>query len=152
MKVLFVCTWNIHRSRFAEEVFNYLAKKSNSKYQAFSAGFKVGGYKFRTIYSPALDNLKKINIVPLRSNDFSKHIDDVDLSEYDRIICMDEVEHKPMVLANSSLQNNLFEYWNIIDEPKMKSELSLQKCYQKVENLLRDLDQQLFINVNTKLI
>ena len=140
MKVLFVCTWNIHRSRFAEEVFNYLAKKSNDKHQAFSAGFRFGSNSFRTIYYPALDNLKKLNIVPLRPNDFSKHIDDVDLFNYDRIICMDEGEHKPMVLANPNLQNDLFEYWNIIDEPKMKSELSLQKCYQKVENLLGDLD------------
>ena len=151
MKVLFVCTQNIHRSRFAEEVFNYLAKKSNSKHQAFSAGFRVGDYSFRTIYYPALDNLKKLNIAPLRPNDFSKHIDDVDLSEYDRIICMDEGEHKPKVLANPSLQNDLFEYWNIIDEPKVKSEISLPKCYQKVDNLLRDIDQQLFINAKTNL-
>ena len=140
MKVLFVCTWNIHRSRFAEEVFNYLTKKSNSKHQAFFAGFKVGNYNFRTIYYLALNNLKKLNIVPLRPNDFSKHIDDVDHSKYDRIICMDEVEHRPMVLANPSLQNVLFEYWNIIDESKVKSEISLPKCYQKVESLLRDID------------
>ena len=140
MKVLFVCTWNIYRSRFAEEVFNFFAKKSNSKHQAFSAGFRVGNYNFRTIYYPALDNLKKLNIVPLRPNDFSKHIDDVDLYEYDKIICMDEGEHKPMVLGNPSLQKDLFQYWDIIDQPKVKSEISLPKCYQKVKNLLSDFE------------
>jgi len=140
MKVLFVCTANIHRSRFAEEVFNHLAKKSDSAHQAFSAGLRVGDYSFRTIYYPALDNLKKFNITPLRSSAHSIHIDNVDISEYGRIICMDEGEHKPMVLANPNLKNDLFEYWNIIDEPKVKSEISLPKCFQRVESLLRDLD------------
>ena len=140
MKVLFVCTANIHRSRFAEEVFNHLAKKGDSVHQAFSAGLRVGDYSFRTIYYPALDNLKKFNITPHRPSAHSMHIDDVDLSEYGRIICMDEGEHKPMVLANPNLKNDLFEYWNIIDEPKVKSELSLPKCFQRVESLLSDLD------------
>ena len=62
-----------------------------------------------------LDNLKKLNIIPFRLEDFSKHIDDVDLSENDKIICIDESEHKPMVLYNPSLQKYLFEYWGIID-------------------------------------
>ena len=140
MNVLFVCTANIHRSRFAEEVFNHLAKKSNSVHEAFSAGLRVGDYSFRTIYYPALDNLKKFNITPLRPNADSTHIDDVELHEYSRIICMDEGEHKPMILANSKLQNDLFEYWDIIDEPKMKSEISLPKCYRKVESLFKDLE------------
>ena len=77
MKVLFVCTANIHRSRFAEEVFNHLAKKTNSVHEAFSAGLRVGDYSFRTIYYPALDNLKKFNITPLRPNADSIHIDNV---------------------------------------------------------------------------
>ena len=140
MKVLFVCTANIHRSRFAEEVFNYLAKKGDSAHQAFSAGLRVGDYSFRTIYYPALDILKKFNITPLRPSIHSIHIDDVELSEYGRIICMDEGEHEPMVTANVNLDDGLFEYWNIIDEPKVKSEISLPKCFQKVEDLLRDMD------------
>ena len=140
MKVLFVCTANIHRSRFAEEVFNHLAKKGDSVHQAFSAGLRVGDYSFRTIYYPALDNLKKLKITPLRPNDHSIHIEEVDIHEYDRIICMDEGEHRPMVTGNANLDDDLFEYWNIIDEPQVKSDISLPKCFQKVEYLLRDMD------------
>tara|TARA_Y100001970_G_scaffold49331_1_gene62484 strand:+ start:667 stop:1092 length:426 start_codon:yes stop_codon:yes gene_type:complete len=140
MKVLFVCTANIHRSRFAEEVFNFLAKEKNSVHRAFSAGLKVGDYSFRTIYYPALNNLKKLNITPLRPNDYSTHIDDVEIREYDRIICMDEYEHKPMVMANANLGDEIFEYWNIVDEPKVKSDISLPKCFQKVEDLLTEID------------
>ena len=81
-KVLFVCTANIHRSRFAEEVFNYLCAKHNKDYHAFSAGLRVGDYSFRKIYYPALENLKAFNIIPTRPDDLSKHIKDVELENY----------------------------------------------------------------------
>ena len=138
-KVLFVCTANIHRSRFAEEVFNYLCAKYNKDYHAFSAGLRVGDYSFRKIYYPALENLKAFNIIPKRPNDLSKHIKDVNLENYDKIICMDEVEHKPMVNSDPKLSNYNFEYWNITDMPKVDSDVSLPICYKKVENLLNEM-------------
>ena len=138
-KVLFVCTANIHRSRFAEEVFNYFCAKHNKDYHAFSAGLRVGDYSFRKIYYPALENLKAFNIIPIRPNDLPKHIKDVDLENYDKIICMDEVEHKPMVTSDPKLSNYNFEYWNITDMPKVDSDVSLPICYKKVKNLLNEM-------------
>tara|TARA_A100001011_G_scaffold94934_1_gene99769 strand:+ start:5838 stop:6266 length:429 start_codon:yes stop_codon:yes gene_type:complete len=138
-KVLFVCTANIHRSRFAEEVFNFFCTKHNKDYHAFSAGLRVGDYSYRKIYFPALENLKVFNIIPKRPNDLSKHIKDVNLENYDKIICMDEDEHKPMVNSDPKLSNYNFEYWNITDMPKVDSNVSLPICYKKVENLLNEM-------------
>jgi len=138
-KVLFVCTANIHRSRFAEEVFNFFCTKHNKDYHAFSAGLRVGDYSYRKIYFPALENLKIFNIIPKRPNDLSKHIKDVNLENYDKIICMDEDEHKPMVNSDPKLSNYNFEYWNITDMPKVDSNVSLPICYKKVENLLNEM-------------
>ena len=138
-KVLFVCTANIHRSRFAEEVFNFFCTKHNKDYHAFSAGLRVGDYSYRKIYFPALENLKVFNIIPKRPNDLSKHIKDVNLENYDKIICMDEDEHKPMVNSDPKLSNYNFEYWNITDMPKVDSDVSLPLCYKKVENLLNEM-------------
>ena len=53
---------------------------------------------------------------------------------------MDEIEHKPVVLSNPNLQKDLFEYWDIIDEPEAKSKIFLPKCYQKVKNLLSNFE------------
>ena len=61
-KVLFVCTANIFRSRFSEEVYNHLANQKNLPTSAFSAGLKVGAYLTRKIYKPALDKLKLFKI------------------------------------------------------------------------------------------
>ena len=137
-KVLFVCTANIHRSRFAEEVFNYFCIKNNIKVHAFSAGLKVGDYRFRKIYYPALENLKKYDIAPLRPDDLSKHIDLINLENYDKLICMDEFEHKPMVRSNPKLLGYNFEYWNITDMPKVDSDISLPMCYKKVQSLFNN--------------
>ena len=81
-KVLFVCTANIFRSRFSEEVYNHLAIKKDLPTNAFSAGLKVGSYLTRTIYKPALDKLKLFKIKPLRSDDLSIHINEIELTDY----------------------------------------------------------------------
>ena len=137
--ILFVCTGNIFRSRFAEEVFNHLCKINGVDATAFSAGLQVGRYKQRKIYRPAMNELERLKIEPLRSNEDSVHIDDIDVSIYDQIICMDEEEHKPMVRSNELLSGFTFQYWNIVDMPKVPSDISLPRCYKKVETLIDQL-------------
>ena len=141
--ILFVCTANIFRSRFAEEVFNFLAIKERIPAKAFSAGLKVGEYHVRKIYRPALEQLTKFNIKPKRPNELSVHINEVQLSKYDLLICMDEAEHKPMVLSNSKLNDINFEYWDIIDEPKVQSDVSLPICFSKVKELVDGLKNKI---------
>ena len=135
-KVLFVCTANIFRSRFSEEVYNQFAKKLNIPSEAFSAGLRVGEYTTRKIYTPALQQLKYYNINPSRKDHLSIHIDDLDLNVYDMIICMDEVEHRPMVEMNDQLNKINIDYWNIVDEPMVSSRISLPLCYEKVKGLV----------------
>ena len=142
-KILFVCSANIFRSRFAEEVFNSLTQSSKISAQAFSAGLKVGEYHIRKIYRPAMDQLKHLNITPKRPDELSVHINDINLQDYDRFICMDENEHRPMVESNPLVQNIDFEYWNIIDEPKVESDVSLPICYNNVKELILDLNGEL---------
>ncbi len=142
-KVLFVCTANIFRSRFSEEVYNHLVNKNNIPSTAFSAGLMVGSYKTRKIYRPALEQLNAFNIKPLRENELSIHVDDLCLSDYKKIICMDEEEHKPMVDGNNNLKNRDLEYWNIVDEPKVSGDISLPNCYRKVEELVYQISTDL---------
>ena len=135
-KVLFVCTANIYRSRFSEEVYNYLARKIVIPSRAFSAGLMVGHYKTRTIYAPAMEYLNSLNIIPRRKDELSIHVNDVDLKEFDKIICMDKNEHEPMVIANKKVGGLNIEYWDIVDEPLVSRKISLPKCYKKVEGLI----------------
>ena len=135
-KILFVCTANIYRSRFGEEVYNHYAMKNNLSSRAFSAGLMVGAYKTRKIYKPALKELNRLNIEPIRAEQYSIHVDDIDLNNYDMVICMDEEEHRPMVELNSNFKELNITYWNIVDEPLASSHLSLPRCYEKVQDLI----------------
>ena len=142
-KVLFVCTANIFRSRFSEEVYNHLMKKLNLPSEAFSAGLRVGEYVTRKIYSPALQQLEYFKIKPKRKDEFSVHIDELTLTNYNKIICLDEEEHRPMVNRNSRLNKIKIDYWNIVDEPRVSSSISLPKCYKKVEALVNEVSKKL---------
>ena len=102
-KVLFICTANIFRSRFSEEVYNHLVREKNISSTAFSAGLKVGAYKTRKIYKPALDQLELLKLHPMRENELSIHVNNIVLSDYVKIICLDEKEHRPMIQNNNLL-------------------------------------------------
>ena len=140
-RVLFVCTANIFRSRFSEEVYNYFAGKLNVPSKAFSAGLRVGDYVTRKIYRPALEQLKYFNIDPKRRDELSVHINDLDLKDYHKIICMDEEEHRPMVEMNDQLIKIKVDYWNIVDEPMVSSQISLPLCYEKVKSLIEEVSK-----------
>ena len=142
-KVLFVCTANIFRSRFSEEVYNHLVSQKNIPSKAFSAGLKVGVYRTRKIYRKALEQLDHLDIKPIRKNELSVHVDDLSLSDFNVIICMDEKEHKPMVKVNQKLKYIDVKYWNIVDEPKVSSDISLPNCYRKVEKLVSQIALEL---------
>ena len=142
-KILFVCTANIFRSRFSEEVYNHLAANTNLSSQAFSAGLMVGHYKTRTIYSPALEKLKLLNIIHKRKDELSIHINDLDLKQFDQVICLDKSEHQPMVRKNKNLTNLNIEYWDIVDEPLVSRDISLPQCYKRVEKLVNRHSQEL---------
>ena len=99
----------------------------------------MGNYTTRKIYYPALKNLKLLNITPLRKDELSVHIDDIELKDFNKIICMDKNEHQPMVKENKKLKNIEIDYWDIIDEPLVPSNISLPKCFSKVQELLKNI-------------
>ena len=140
-RVLFVCTANIFRSRFSEEVYNHFAGQLNIPSKAFSAGLRVGDYVTRKIYRPALQQLEYFNIEPQRKDELSVHINDLDLKDYHKIICMDEEEHRPMVEMNDQLFKVNVDYWNIVDEPMVSSRISLPLCYKKVKSLVEEVSK-----------
>ena len=99
----------------------------------------VGNYTTRKIYYPAFKKLKLLNITPLRKDELSIHIDDVKLNDFNKIICMDKNEHQPMVNENKKLKNIEIDYWDIIDEPLVPSNISLPKCFSKVQELIKNI-------------
>ena len=56
---------------------------------------------------------------------------------------MDEKEHKPMVESNSNVKEMNIIYWNIVDEPLASSNISLPKCYEKIQELIYKVTEKI---------
>ena len=54
---------------------------------------------------------------------------------------MDEKEHRPMVEINDQLSKVNVDYWNIVDEPMVSSQISLPLCYKKVKTLVEEVSK-----------
>ena len=130
-KILFVCTGNIFRSRFAEEVFNNLCIINDVDASAFSAGLQVGRYKQRKIYWPAMNELERLKIEPLRPDEDSVHINDTDVVFTIISFAWMKRSINPMVRSNKLLSGFNFKYWNIVDMPKVSSDISLPNVIKK---------------------
>jgi protein-tyrosine phosphatase len=105
-RVLFLCTGNYYRSRFAEIVFNWHAELRGLAWRAESRGL-------------ALDNR---NAGPIsRHTVLSLAAQGISWAEYlrpamaHRIIAVKEAEHRPIVEARFATWRDLVEYWHVHD-------------------------------------
>ncbi len=115
-RVLFICTGNYYRSRFAEIYFNHLAKEHGLNWSAFSKGLEV--FKHRNsgpISVHTLDYLDELAIpapLPLTlPQQFAP--DDLQLASIS--ILMYEQEHRPMMQQYHPELVNEVIYWTFPD-------------------------------------
>ncbi len=138
-KLLFVCTGNYYRSRTAEELFNFLVNKRSLPYSAFSKGLREDMAKSPNVgpmshFAKAF--LQKLD-VPIKGIDrMPQSLLEEDFETYDIIICMDEVEHRPMMQERFSAYENEVEYWEVRDVQFESPDTALKTLKEKVEGLV----------------
>ena len=84
-QVLFLCSGNYYRSRFAENLFNWLAESNGLHWRADSRGLAVGrsGGNIGPISRHAVERLHALNI-PINGDSRSpKQLSEVDLAKSD---------------------------------------------------------------------
>lgn len=138
-KVLFVCTGNYYRSRFAELLFNDIANKQKLSRQAFSRG--LGVYKARNkgpISILTLKYLEQLDIaIPEEpSNPVQFVLKDFEQAE--QTILMDKTEHLPMLQEQFPNLIDQVEFWDFPDVQYKSHELILPALELKVRALLKE--------------
>ena len=114
--VLFLCTGNYYRSRFAEELFNYHARKSELPLKAYSLGFTPHPLKnlgAMSVY--ALDALAARGIRPPESARMPAAVCSEDFSRYTYCIALSESEHLPMMQAMFPNFLSRVSFWQVED-------------------------------------
>ncbi|MBW4643054.1 MAG: low molecular weight phosphatase family protein [Goleter apudmare HA4340-LM2] len=140
-KILFLCTGNYYRSRFAENLFNWLASKQGLDWQADSRGLGLehGTNNVGAISSYAAEALA-LRLVTIPDDErFPKRVTEEDFQAAVRIIALDESEHRPLMNERFPQWVDKIEYWLVHDIDQTSPAAALEK----IENNLLQLIQQL---------
>jgi protein-tyrosine phosphatase len=140
-RVLFLCTGNYYRSRYAEEIFNHQAGREGLSWRAFSRA--VAEKLFPENVGPmspyALDALQAKGIFAggATRNPVLCTVDD--FAEAELVVALKDAEHRPMIERRFAGAANRVEYWNVDDIEFLDPPRALGKIDELVGRLIRSL-------------
>jgi protein-tyrosine phosphatase len=146
-QVLFLCTGNYYRSRFASELFDVLAADAGLDWRSFSRGLATerGAHNIGPMSPNAVKGLEARGIQltkPVRSPLEARA---EDLRRADLLIALKEKEHRTLVEERFPTWANGIEYWDIDDVEQEPPSESLAKMEDRVRELVARLKMALLI-------
>lgn len=140
-QLLFLCTGNYYRSRFAEILFNSLAAQHRLPWRADSRGLALD----LTLGNPgpmamiAFQTLKAKGIQCATMQRFPRAASEDDFKTATMTIALDEEEHRPMMRARFPHWENKIDYWLVHDLDKWDPQTALSAIEGCVESLVDNL-------------
>jgi protein-tyrosine phosphatase len=114
-RVLFLCTGNYYRSRFAEELFNVLATRHGLAWQADSAGLEPTPHNSGPISRYTLAACTRLQIERPATERFPRKVTVSDFASSDLVIAVKEAEHRPMMERGFPEHLSRVEFWHVHD-------------------------------------
>lgn len=141
--LLFLCTGNYYRSRFAELLFNALADEAGLHWQAFSRGLALeqGFRNIGPISRTAVEALRALGIDVDAAARYPLQVQEHDLQQAALIIALQEAEHRPYVRDRYPAWVEKVEYWHVQDMAPTPAYNPLQEIAADVRRLIRRLSQ-----------
>jgi protein-tyrosine phosphatase len=147
--VLFLCTGNYYRSRFAEEMFNFWAPVECPGWRAISRGIAVDlganniGPFSKSAAHALLSNGVAFNWKLAR---MPMQLEAVDLERADHIVALKKGEHLPLLRERfpswlSSNEPARIEYWRIEDVDQMPPAQALPLILGELQALMKRLSR-----------
>jgi protein-tyrosine phosphatase len=141
-KVLFLCSGNYYRSRFAEIFFNWHAGERALAWRAESRGLALHAANVGAMSRHALENLKARGILSDACTRMPAPVSDGDFTAAHRIIAVKESEHRLLVEMHFAKWRDRVEYWHVHDVDCALPADTLAHLEREVVRLLDQLAKQ----------
>ncbi len=119
--VLFLCTGNYYRSRFAEVLFNSVAGKMGLPWRASSRGLALER-GVNNVGPMAASAVKALEAMGVRAGDsitrMPAQVTTDDLEGADRVIALKQDEHLPLLRERFPTWAGKVEFWHVDDAPE----------------------------------
>jgi protein-tyrosine phosphatase len=137
--MLFICTGNVYRSRFAQAIFNHYAEQREIPWTAFSRGLAVhlAGEDLSPFTAGALASRR----IELRHTGIRTQLSEADLSIASHRIALHRSEHFPMMTMQFPAWTERIEYWEVPDIPFRSASDALPEIECRVIELLDRLSK-----------
>jgi protein-tyrosine phosphatase len=135
--VLFLCSGNYYRSRFAEILFNHIAADNGLRWKAESRGLALewGVNNVGPISELAVRALQSLGISIGQDSRFPLRVVEQDFETANLVIAVKEAEHRPLVQQRFSGWAQCVEYWSVHDLDCASAEEALPELERQVRAL-----------------
>lgn len=140
-QILFLCTGNYYRSRFAEELFNHLARQVGLAWVAESAALALekGSCNVGPISRHTLAALGAREVEPRAANRMPRQVCERDLESADLVIALKEAEHRAYLAVKFPGWPDRVKYWHVHDLDQATAEEAMAEIEALVGELVRAL-------------
>jgi protein-tyrosine phosphatase len=139
-RVLFICTGNYYRSRFAEAVFNHHAEALSLPFRAFSRGLAIHLVPPQFVLSPHTHQHLEARKMDVRHTARERRqLSEEDLAEAQVIIALKDEEHRPMIRTMFPEWEDRVVYWDVGDQPEVTPDDGLAAIEREVVKLIEEL-------------
>ena len=142
-KVLFLCTGNYYRSRFAEALFAHHATALGLAWQADSRALalELGVHNVGPISPHTLARLAALGVSVATPIRMPQQVSEADLAAATLIIALDRAEHEPYIAARLPTWVDRITYWEVADLHALTAEDALARIEKAVMALVEACEE-----------
>lgn len=139
--VLFLCTGNYYRSRFAELLFNARAADQGLSWSAESRGLALerGLHNVGPISLCTLRTLQELGVSVGDQHRLPLTVCESDLASAAHIVALKEAEHRPLLQERFPAWEQRVEFWHIHDVDGAEPDVALAELETEVAGLMARL-------------
>ena len=139
-KVLFICTGNYYRSRFAEILFNSLAREADLDWIAQSRGIATERVKGSApISRVAIAGLEARGLGDATGHRYPEQLQEADLASSRLVIAINEREHRWYLETSFPKWAGEIDYWHVSDVGLTPPDVALAQIEALIRDLITDL-------------